>query len=65
MDVLIRDVRSSERAVGVERIYVPGEPEHELRSQRLRDGIPLPGAIVKELHALAGEVGVELPTLAL
>jgi LDH2 family malate/lactate/ureidoglycolate dehydrogenase len=62
VDVLVRDVRSVERAEGVDRIYVPGEVEHDRRAVRVRDGIPLPAALVTELDALATEVGA--PTLA-
>jgi LDH2 family malate/lactate/ureidoglycolate dehydrogenase len=57
VDQLIRDVRDSEPAEGVERIWLPGEPEHHRRRQRERDGIPLPGPLVAELDDLAAEVG--------
>ena len=56
-DELIRDIRSSERADGVERIWLPGEPEHHRRIERSRAGIPLARAIVDELDALAAEHG--------
>jgi LDH2 family malate/lactate/ureidoglycolate dehydrogenase len=52
MDTLVRDIRSVERADGVDRIYVPGEIEHLRRADRLRDGIPLDPALVTELEAL-------------
>ncbi len=58
VDALIRDVRSSARAEGVERIYVPGEIEHERREVRLREGIPLPTALVAELDQLAASAGL-------
>ena len=58
MDQLIRDVHSTERAEGVERIYVPGEIEHENRANRLASGIPLPVALVKELSAIGAELGL-------
>jgi L-2-hydroxycarboxylate dehydrogenase (NAD+) len=59
MDTLVRDVRSVERADGVDRIYVPGEIEHLRRADRLRDGIPLDPALVTELEALgAGTLAV-------
>jgi LDH2 family malate/lactate/ureidoglycolate dehydrogenase len=57
VDQLIRDVRGSEPAEGVERIWLPGEPEHHRRRQRERDGIPLPWPLVAELGRLAAEVG--------
>ena len=37
VDTLVRDVRSSDRVEGVERIYVPGEIEHERMAERLRE----------------------------
>jgi len=52
VDELIADVRGGERAGGVERIWLPGEPEHHRRAVRERDGIPLPVALVDELDAL-------------
>lgn len=58
MDQLIRDVHNTERAEGVERIYVPGEIEHENRADRLVSGIPLPVALVEELNAIGAELGL-------
>ncbi|GAA3382503.1 Ldh family oxidoreductase [Cryptosporangium minutisporangium] len=58
VDTLIRDVRASRPAEGVERVLVPGELEHERRQQRRRDGIPLPDALRAELDRYASEVGV-------
>ena len=58
MDTLINDVRSGERAEGVDRIYVPGEIEHLRMDERLREGIPLDGAVIDELEKLGAEVGM-------
>jgi LDH2 family malate/lactate/ureidoglycolate dehydrogenase len=58
VDALVREVRDSERAEGVDRIWLPGEPEHERRFERLAAGIPLPAALVDELNGFAGELGV-------
>ena len=58
MDQLIRDVHNTERAEGVERIYVPGEIEHENRADRLVSGIPLPVALVEEISAIGAEIGL-------
>ncbi len=57
VDTLIREIRDGERAPGVDRIWLPGEPEHERRAQRTRDGIPLAPQLVSELQRLAAEVG--------
>jgi LDH2 family malate/lactate/ureidoglycolate dehydrogenase len=51
MDELIRDVRSTERAAGVDRIYVPGEIEHEKRLENLEAGIPVAEGVIAELEA--------------
>lgn len=56
-DELIADIHASEPADGVERILVPGELEHHRRVERLRDGIPLPRAVVDELIRVADELG--------
>jgi LDH2 family malate/lactate/ureidoglycolate dehydrogenase len=58
IDTLIRDIRSGERASGVDRIYVPGEIEHLRRADRLRDGIPLDDALVDELESLGSPLGL-------
>jgi len=47
VDVLIRDIRNSERIPGVDRIWLPGEQSHTRRATYLREGIPLPGALMQ------------------
>ena len=49
------DVRASRTAPGVARIYLPGEPEMECRSNRLEEGIPIETDLLRELETLAGE----------
>lgn len=51
VDELIRVVRGSALASGAERIYLPGEIEHETRRERLVTGIPLPESTVELLRA--------------
>ncbi|HZQ59610.1 MAG TPA: Ldh family oxidoreductase [Acidimicrobiales bacterium] len=58
VDTLVREVRASARAEGVERIWLPGEPEHETRRARLEHGIPLPAALVEELNGFGRDLGV-------
>ncbi|MBI3977649.1 MAG: Ldh family oxidoreductase [Chloroflexi bacterium] len=57
-DSLIRQAHAVPRAPGVERIYVPGEPEFEIQAARERDGIPVDAVTLRELEALAREAGV-------
>ena len=61
VDVLIRDIRGSERIPGVDRIWLPGEQSHARRATYLRDGIPLPGALMQTLDRLSEQLSV--PTL--
>lgn len=59
MDELVDQIHAAELAPGYDRIYVPGEIEHELSSRRQREGIPVEGPILAELEALAMSFGVE------
>ncbi len=61
MDTAIREIKSSERAAGVQRIYIPGEIEFEMKAERLANGIPVPEPIVKDFVALGEELGVPFP----
>ncbi len=55
-------IKASERAQGVEEIFVPGEPEFRKKAERLQSGIPLSGVVYAELreHAEAAGVPFEL-----
>jgi LDH2 family malate/lactate/ureidoglycolate dehydrogenase len=61
MDQLIREVRNAPRAVGVERIFLPGEIEFETEAQNKKEGIPLSEPTVKELKGLGKRLGVSWP----
>jgi LDH2 family malate/lactate/ureidoglycolate dehydrogenase len=61
MGRLIKEHRSVPRRTGIERIYLPGEIEHELRARRLVDGIPLEPHMIKALTALGEQLDVEFP----
>jgi len=52
VDEYVREVRSSPRSPGCERIFLPGEIEFETEEKRRRDGIPIGRAVLKELHSL-------------
>jgi LDH2 family malate/lactate/ureidoglycolate dehydrogenase len=58
VDRLVADVHASELAPGTDRVYVPGEIEAHRRESRLRDGIPLPTALVEELDSMAASLDV-------
>ncbi len=58
MDVQIRQMRTSEKAKGVERIYLPGEIELERKENFLRDGIAFATQIVEDLDSMAETLGI-------
>lgn len=65
VDRLVRDLRSSERMPGVERIWLPGEQSHERRAANQRDGIALPAVLLKQLDGFAREISIApLETIA-
>ncbi len=61
MERAFAEVRSCDKAEGVERIYTPGEIEYYTARERMKTGIPLPGEIHKEYVALGQELGVPFP----
>jgi len=61
MDKAIREIKTSEKAEGVTRIYIPGEIELETKADRLKNGIPIPDAVVKDFVALGKELGLPFP----
>jgi LDH2 family malate/lactate/ureidoglycolate dehydrogenase len=61
IDKAIREIKTSARADGAERIYIPGEIEFEMKAERLANGIPIPDPVVKDFIALGGELGVPFP----
>ena len=64
VDKLVRDIRSSERLPGVERIWLPGEQSHNKRERYTTQGIPVAPTLVSELNALAAEWGIASLTAA-
>jgi len=58
VDVLIRDLRNSQRLPGVDRIRLPGDGSREARADRGKNGIPLPPSLATSLKQLAGELGI-------
>ncbi len=61
MDKAIREIKTCEKAEGVKRIYIPGEIELETKADRLKNGIPIPDAVVKDFTTLGKELAVAFP----
>jgi LDH2 family malate/lactate/ureidoglycolate dehydrogenase len=60
MDTMIRDIKTSPRAKGVEEIFLPGEMEHRKREQRLADGIPLGPKTYADLAEIGHRMGLRI-----
>jgi LDH2 family malate/lactate/ureidoglycolate dehydrogenase len=58
MDRVIREIRSSERMAGVDRIWLPGEMEFEKIRERRKNGIPVAASTVEQLRQLAVELNL-------
>ena len=61
MEKACNEVRACDKAEGVDRIYIPGEIEHDLKEDRLANGIPLPAAILADFERLGAELKVPFP----
>ena len=48
IDAVIRDIRSSKRLPGVERIWLPGEQTHAKLLDRRAHGIPMPKSAARQ-----------------
>jgi L-2-hydroxycarboxylate dehydrogenase (NAD+) len=57
-DELIRDIRNSKRLPGVDAVRLPGEQSHAKREKRMREGIPVPAALIDSLDRLAAELKI-------
>ena len=51
-DRLVEMVRSSKTIAGVDRVYVPGEPEFEKKRERTENGIPMSDPVYEEMGQL-------------
>lgn len=58
VNILCGFLRASPKAAGVERIWMPGEMEHEREKERIESGIPLMPERYAELAELAKEIGI-------
>ena len=58
IDALVREIRGSQRLPGVERIWLPGEQSHAKRLERMKNGVPVPEALLASLNQLAAELEI-------
>lgn len=60
MDTWIERFRNSETVAGQERVLIPGDPEREAEQDRIKNGIPLHEAVIKDLEGLGVKFGCKL-----
>ncbi len=60
MDNWISRFRNAKPAKGFDKVLIPGDPEREAETIRIKEGIPVVESIVKDLKELAERFGVEL-----
>jgi LDH2 family malate/lactate/ureidoglycolate dehydrogenase len=58
VDTLARDLRASKRLPGVDRIWLPGEQSQAKRVDHLKNGVPVPDALLASLRQLATELRI-------
>ena len=58
MDHWIKGFRNARPVAGEERVLVPGDPEREMETERIKTGIPLLGIVVEDLKQLAGKFSI-------
>jgi LDH2 family malate/lactate/ureidoglycolate dehydrogenase len=61
MRSLAGELRDGRRAPGIERLFVPGEPELERRTTAMAEGCELRPEVVGDLESLGAELGVDFP----
>ena len=59
VDVLIADLRGSQRMPNVDRIWLPGEQSNAKRIEYSRDDIPIPSSLQQSLDRLADDLAIE------
>ncbi|MDW7662113.1 MAG: Ldh family oxidoreductase, partial [Bacillota bacterium] len=57
---ILRELRASKKAPGVERIYTAGEKEYLAFVERTETGVPINEALEKDIEALGGMYGVSV-----
>ncbi len=58
MDIMIQNIKTSKKAVGFQRIYMPGEIEYDKHIELLKNGIKLSENTIEQLNKLAQNLGV-------
>jgi LDH2 family malate/lactate/ureidoglycolate dehydrogenase len=60
MDQWIKRFRAAKTVEGFDKVLIPGEPEREMEIIRMKEGIPLLGPVLDDLHYLADRFHVPI-----
>jgi LDH2 family malate/lactate/ureidoglycolate dehydrogenase len=60
MDQWITRFRNADSISENEKVMIPGDPEREMEIERMKNGIPLIDAVVKDIQELAVKFDVML-----
>ncbi len=61
VESLTAQLKGSEKATGIEEIYLPGEIENRTSKEREKTGIPVPWQVYEDLLELAQEFHLQIP----
>jgi LDH2 family malate/lactate/ureidoglycolate dehydrogenase len=64
VDKVVRQIRTSRPAPGVDRVYSPGQLEAETERQYRADGIPLNAETLRGIRAIAARVGIQVSEIS-
>ena len=60
MDKWIQAFREAKTLEGFDKVIIPGEPETEMESERMKNGISLSGPVADDLTKLAEKFSLEI-----
>ena len=60
MDKWIERFRQAKPAEGHDRVLIPGDPEREMETIRMKEGIPVVESVVEDLKQLGQKFGLVL-----
>jgi LDH2 family malate/lactate/ureidoglycolate dehydrogenase len=58
MDNWIETFRNSKTTHESDKVLIPGDPEREMTSERMTNGIPLLDAVIEDLTAVGEELNI-------
>jgi L-2-hydroxycarboxylate dehydrogenase (NAD+) len=62
MDKWIQRFRSAKTVAGEEKVIIPGEPEREMETKRMKNGIELFQSVIDDLKELSDKLQVSFPS---